>query len=218
MPLGSANDVVVAAVRLAYDVANAQIDRSDRLARRLREAGDRATGDASEATALDAVDGLVTKALMSGLEWWETSVAQGRCPTTRLFAAEYRLLGTMLGFIAPSEPVPPSPAAGAVPPSPAAGAVPLATALGVVIVHLDEPVLRRAVTVEAFVLAGTVTAAIYFCHCAQPDLDRWQAQIDQGPDGRTRLSLATGARAAGNWRAAICDADGVQLGMIEIAL
>ncbi len=55
VPLTAAEDSVVAAVRMAYNVAEAQIERSARLARRLREAGDRAIGARSDRKAVDAV-------------------------------------------------------------------------------------------------------------------------------------------------------------------
>ena len=45
VPLTTAEDTVVAAVRLAYKVADAQIEHSMRLAQRLRTAGDRQAGE-----------------------------------------------------------------------------------------------------------------------------------------------------------------------------
>ena len=56
VPLIATEDAVVAAVRLAYKVADAQIDRSARLAQRLREAGDRAVGARSDRKAIDATE------------------------------------------------------------------------------------------------------------------------------------------------------------------
>ena len=48
-----------------YKVAEAQIDRSARLARRLREAGDQAVGPRSDRQALDATEQLVFRAMMA---------------------------------------------------------------------------------------------------------------------------------------------------------
>src|SRR6266699_1752243 len=56
IPLSSTESAVVAAVRMAYRVAEVQIDRSARLAQRLREAGDQATGPNSDQRALDATE------------------------------------------------------------------------------------------------------------------------------------------------------------------
>ena len=73
MPLIAAEDAVVAAVRLAYQVAETQIERSARLARRLRKAGDRAVGARSDRKAVDATEQMIVRAMMGALTWLEGS-------------------------------------------------------------------------------------------------------------------------------------------------
>jgi hypothetical protein len=97
VPLHTAEDAVVATVRLAYKVADAQIERSARLAGRLRQAGDRAVGEQSDRQALDATESLVLRAMMSALSWLE-GVADDKAPLRRLMSAEYRMIGTLLGL------------------------------------------------------------------------------------------------------------------------
>jgi hypothetical protein len=112
-PLNNVDDAVIAAVRLAYRVADKQVERSTRLARQLRQAGRKAAGPTAERDALDAMERLVLKTVLSGLSWWEGSVADGRCPVRRLAAAEYRMLGSILGLVMPER--------GSNPASPASG-------------------------------------------------------------------------------------------------
>ena len=97
VPLTAAEDSVVAAVRMAYNVAEAQIERSARLARRLREAGDRAVGARSDRKAVDAVEQLMVKAIQGALVWLERT-ADDPDPVKRLLVAQYRLAGSMFGL------------------------------------------------------------------------------------------------------------------------
>ena len=110
VPLTEAEDAVVAAVRMAYGVASAQVERSGRLAQRLREAGDRAIGERSDRKAIDATEQLVFRAMMSALAWLEGLAAEGDSPLKRLVLAQYRILGSILG-IDPAEAVQPPPEA-----------------------------------------------------------------------------------------------------------
>lgn len=98
VPLQTTEARVVAAVRMAYDVAAEQADRSIRWAQRLRSAGDDAVGGDSERKAVDAAERLVFKSLMAALGWLEAAAAAPGSPAKRLLAAEYRLLGAMLGL------------------------------------------------------------------------------------------------------------------------
>src|SRR6185295_11494907 len=59
VPLTSAEDAVVAAVRMGYRVAETHIDRAGRLAKRLRSAGERSVGAEPERQAVDATEKLV---------------------------------------------------------------------------------------------------------------------------------------------------------------
>ncbi len=230
VPLNTANDAVVAAVRLAYKVAEDQIDRSTRLARRLRDAGDRAVGTGSDRKAVDATERLVMKALMSGLEWWEGSVAEGRCPVKRLAAAEYQMLGTILG-LGPSPDAKPAPGGARERSSPiedsphkeiAAVQRQQLSVPKLLIMHTNQQNGRRPVEVERWEIArqdAFKTTVFFFsvAHMVGPPI---QADLVlSGGNADAHLTIATpSAAVGGRWRCAICDPIGVQLGFIEIAL
>jgi hypothetical protein len=226
-PLNATNTAVVAAVRLAYRVAEAQVDRSMRLARRLREAGDKEVGANSETKGLDAAERLVMKTMLSGLEWWEGSVAEGRCPVKRLVAAEYQMIGQILGFTlpqgkkssggsaaaSPSRPEP-QPAAAAPRPAPAG-------ARRLLVVHTGEKKQRRRVVVESWDLSSRegLDTAVFFHHAEHVEADAIPAELALADNGDLRLMIATPPQAnSGRWACALADADGVQVGHIEISL
>ena len=221
VPLNSANAAVVAAVRLAYRVAEAQVDRSTRMARRLREAGDKQAGRSSDSKALDATERLVMKTLMSGLEWWEGSVAEGRCPVKRLAAAEYQMLGTILGFTPAPQGRQDKAAPGAEAPAPPrperrsrAAREPLAVVLK------GEKKHRRHVTVNAWDIASAenLDPAVYFHSVDHAGAEPIRAILEV-VEGRIRLVIETPAGAApGRWTCAVWDQADVQVGSIEISL
>lgn len=225
VPLATANAAVVAAVRLAYQVAEAQIDRSTRLARRLREAGDREVGSRSDEKVLDATEQLVMKTLLSGLEWWESSVAEGRCPVKRLAAAEYQMLGTVLGFetlrgarkasgARASAPTPAAPV-----PSPRARE---AAAHGKLQVVLKGPAKnRRRVSVVGWELSatGSFHNKVYFHPAREGAGEPLEADVAVGPERTVQLTIETPpGLQPGHWTCAICDLADVQVGYIEISL
>jgi hypothetical protein len=229
IPLASAEAAVVAAVRMAYRVAEAQIDRSARLARRLREAGDHAAGPGSDRQALDATERLVCKAMMALLGWIEAAAAERGSPLKRLAAAQYRLFGALLGLTPPdsretdathardttsartqartSRPVED---AGTEPPR---GSVRIQ--------HVGKE--RRATRVVAWEYTGdavthrTIPATFY--NVEGRSRRPLAAEIVFGARRSITLRLATsGSIASGRWRAALCEADGLQVGQIEIML
>ncbi|HEX2827324.1 MAG TPA: hypothetical protein VHP37_13330 [Burkholderiales bacterium] len=229
IPLTTANDAVVAAIRLAYKVAEAQVDRSTRFATGLRTAGDRAIGPRSDRKAVDAVEKLLTNALMSGLAWWEGSVAEGRCPVRRLAAAEYQMLGQILGLGGRrGKPDAKDTAGGGredrEEPAPVfaarAGAGTRLPPLR--IVHTGDPKERRPVRVREWELSldGPLQTRLYFFSAEHLDTDALEAElIVEGRRAAASLNLDTPRRAPpGAWRAAICDDGGVQLGYVEILL
>lgn len=228
VPLSNANDALVAAVRLAYRVAEAQVDRSTRMAEALRDAGDRVTGGDSPRKAMDATERLVMKTMMSALEWWETSVAEGRCPVKRVAAAEYRMMGQVLGFETPAprrdddEGEDGEERAG-----PRVKEAPAAARK--LRIRLEGQ--RRPVRVRHWELApGAIDPGLEFFH---EDGTSLRAELAVG-DGSPVLTMhfperggaknGRGAKEAaaplprGTWSAAICSRDGEQLGFIEIAL
>jgi hypothetical protein len=224
VPLSSANDALVAAVRLAYRVAEAQVDRSTRMAQRLRDAGDRVTGGDSPRKAMDATEQLVMKTMMSALEWWESSVAQGRCPVKRVAAAEYRMVGQILGFDAPRakatdvEDEGEEGEARSVRGGDAPAAERPAPRLRV---RLEGQ--RRPVRILHWELAaGTIDPQLQFFHAEGATLEAEllvrarSVPILVMHFPAARKGAAPSPR--GTWSAAICAPDGEQLGFIEIAL
>jgi hypothetical protein len=217
-------------VRLAYKVAEVQVDRSARLASRLREAGDRAVGPGSDRQALDATEKLVMKALLSGLAWWEGSVAEGRCPVKRLAVAEYQMLGQMLGLTQPDKPkaaATHSPeqdttrakGRGAEESQSRRSAPPRLT---LQIMHKGTVRERRPVLVASWEIAetGAFRTPVFFYSVQDITAEPLEAELVlSGKRSNARLIIQTPRHAApGPWRGAICDAEALQVGFIEIIL
>lgn len=221
VPLTGAEDAVVAAVRLGYKVAAAQIERSARLAKRLRDAGERAAGPDSERQALDATERLLFDSMMAGLAWLEGVAADPSCPLKRLAAAEYRLLGSLFGLTPgeaaakPAHTVPAASKAG----GEAAARPPQAPVAPLRIVLLGAE--RRAVRVRAWEIAPDLAPAelpVVFYSTQMIDAPPLEGQVSTATPPPT-LRVTTRQRSpAGPWRAAVCLPDGEQVGIIEIEL
>ncbi len=224
VPLVAAEDAVVAAVRMAYKVAEAQVDRSTRLAQRLRDAGDRAVGPHSDRQALDATERLVFRAMMGGLTWLEGATAERESPLKRLMAAEYRLLASMLG-LAPAESPRPSRRKATKPASRKAGLAAAAeedpeessTRLPLVkIVHTGED--KRPIRIRRFEVARgyPLDAPVLFYSVESIASAPLEARLEMGARGPATLTLTTPRRApAGRWRGAVCNDKRGQGGLIE---
>jgi hypothetical protein len=229
IPLNSSEAAIVAVVRMAYKVAEAQIDRSARLARRLREAGDRVAGPRSDRQALDATEQLVFRAMMSFLGWVENAASDDGNPLKRLAVAQYRLLGSLLGLTSSEPPktqearAPEDASRRADAPSPADAAYrgEEAPRFPVRIQHAGKA--RRAVRIYAWEYAGDAgppkTIPVKFYNVERGSRKPLQGEIVVTGKRSATLTLATSPSVpAGRWRAALCDAKGVQMGHIEIML
>jgi hypothetical protein len=217
VPLSAAEDAVVAAVRLAYKVADAQVDRSTRVAQRLREAGDRASGAGSERKAVDAMEDLVMKTLMSGLAWWEGSVAEGGCPVKRLMAAEFQLLASFLGSPAARKD---QTSATASDEEPRRAAAPDRTASIAPPLQIAHKGARRAVRVRAWEItgAGAIDPHVVLYNADRPESPPLAGELVlDGKAARLTLDISL-TTSPGSWSAAICSPDGVQLGIVEFIL
>jgi hypothetical protein len=214
---------------MAYKVAETQIDRSARLARRLREAGDQLTGQRSDKQALDATERLVFRTMMTVLGWVEAAATDNGNPLRRLGAAQYQLLGAMLG-LTPAQPAPRpearAPGGPAAPSDPGRSGRSAPADQGpprfpVRIQHVGPD--RRAVHVRAWEYAenfriGTAIPVTFY-NVAQPSRRPLTGEVVIGDRRSVTLKLtASSATPAGRWRAALCDADGLQIGRIEIVL
>jgi len=225
VPLTAAEDSVVAAVRMAYNVAEAQIERSARLARRLREAGDRAIGPRSDRKAVDAVEQLMLKAIQGAIVWLERT-ADDPDPVKRLLVAQYRLAGSMFGLTpsgAPRSPVGDAPeraaqSVDAAAPSRPEPGVSYAPA-GLLKVVLNGE-FRRPVRITRYeVASGALRSEVQFYSVADIQSDPLKADLVIDAGGRSALSLETSRLAKpGLWKAAVCDSENVQIGVIEIEL
>jgi hypothetical protein len=229
IPLTSAEAAVVAAVRMAYKVAEVQIDRSARLARRLREAGDQATGPGSARQALDATERLVLKAMMAVLGWMEAAAADNRSPLRRLAAAQYRLLGALLGLTPPEAGGnqearardTASARAEARKSGPLGYSGEESPRVSVRVQHVGTE--RRAVRISAWEYTGDAgthrTIPVTFYNVEGHSRMPLPAEIVIGAQRSVTLRLDTQTSiAGGRWRAALCEADGLQVGLIEIML
>jgi hypothetical protein len=225
VPLIAAQDAVVAAVRMAYRVAEAQIDRSTRLARRLREAGDRAVGARSDLKAVDATEQLIFRAVMAALAWLE-GLADERDPVRRLMAAQYRMAGSMFGLTpsgAPGSSRRDAPdgaprSADATPasrPQPG-GSTGAAPPIKVILKGDKRPVRIKRYDVESGA-PRKIPGLEFF---SEADIENTpKADLAIEPDGHASIEFAiTRAAKPGVWKAAVCDAEDVQIGVIEIEI
>jgi hypothetical protein len=217
LPLATAQDTAVAAVRMAYRVAEAQIERSTRLAQRLREAGDRAVGARSDRKAVDATEQLIQRAVMSVLTWVE-GLASERDPVRRLMAAQYQIAGSMFG-LTPSRASGPGDAApraadAAPPPQPeSTGSF---AQVKVVLKGDKRPVRIKRYEVVVGVPAKISKLLFFNSADAQKTLD---STLTIEPGGQVMLEFTHLIDAdPGSWKAAVCDEQNVQLGVIEIEI
>jgi hypothetical protein len=221
VPLHAAEDAVVATVRLAYKVADAQVERSARLASRLRQAGDRAVGEQSERQALDAAESLVLRAMLSGLSWLE-GVADDKAPLRRLMTAEYRMIGSLLGLGSNDGPTRRDQSASAkqaeqAPAQPAGSQPDLPVAPQATVKHTD-PSARYVNVRRLQVDRETIDNRVIYFHRLEENASEpfiGELLIKQG--AATLTVDPPNQAPAGHWRAAVCD-NAVQIGFVEIEI
>lgn len=216
VPLSSTEAVVVAAVRMGYRIAEEQIDRSARAARRLRDAAERAAGPESERQVLEASERLLFKSMLAGLAWFETIANDPTHPLRKLAMAEVDLLARLFGFrpsaAAGSEGDERSAKTGTKAAAPAAPAV----AQPRIVLEGDE---RRAVTVASWIVAGPVDGKLDFYSDEAPDADPVTGWVNMPAKGQPTLRLTTSRQhRKGTWRAPVCNGDGEQVGIVVIEL
>ena len=227
VPLQTAEDTAIAAVRLGYQVIDAQIERGLDMARRLRGAATRA--GANPDSVLDQAEALFSRGAALGLEFLESASNESTSPLTRLLAAQYRMLGSLFGLT--TEDKPPATTAPQTPPrSSTQPDVPDTSAPTPVsrrrmrIRHRDAST-KRAVTIVSFTASALppVTASPYkltFHLMSGTSTEHITADLKRESDGTSTLDdiVTTSEQPSGRWRAAICDDAGEQLGIIEIDL
>jgi hypothetical protein len=229
--LTTVEDATVAAVRMAYDIADAQIERSKRLADRLKGAADRATGndpDDGQASAQDAVDSasrLVNNAMLSGMAWIEALAAADDGLAPRLAAAQLKAVKKVL-FNTHDERDDDSrmetrQATRSKAAAPAAERQSASTPVKIVLKDKVED--RRAVTIRRWELREGIDAELVFRPVEGSATERLYASIKRAMapdhDRATLVMKPIAATApAGRWRAAVCDKAGEQLGIVEIEI
>lgn len=216
--MSKADDAIVAAVRMAYKVADAQVQRSMRLAESLKRTGGRAVGEGIDAGAAKARDRSPTGAAMSALSSLEAAADKGG-PPMRLIIAYYDLLGSLLG-LTQQEPVshPPSRAPGSTfETQEDARSYRRVSRVRVFLSgQRKRPVVVRRCEVTS---AAPLQADVEFYHADNAEAAALKGAFAIADDGEPRLTIATEPIApAGRWKAALCLSDGEQVGLLEIEL
>lgn len=219
VPLQTVSDAVVATVRLGYQVADRQIERGRRVTEQLRGAAARAGVDDPEAW-IEHTERLLAKAFTLGSGMADGALGADS-PLMRLARAELKLLARWAGLkldAAPdaaadtaTDPTAESKAGASAPQAPPAVAVRLAA---------EDPADRRAVRVlQAQWSALPAQELPLWFHLRGAAAAEPMAGTLARVDGRDRLSLQTRrSHPAGVWRAAVCLADGLQIGWVDVEL
>ena len=216
----SVEAAVVSAVRMGYKIAAEQIERSERIAQRLRQAGDKAAGVHSDRQALDATEQLVFKTLMSGLGFLEGFANEPANPLKRLVSAEFQLLGSLFGLTRPGDgraPSPHDPHAGTAP-TPSyysKSPEPNAPAVHPQIRHKGQ---RRAVQVVQWEIAPATAPGKYpiAFYSVQSPKGEIKGSLIMTPDKTPALTITIRqGTIPGTWRGAICHGE-LQIGYVEI--
>ena len=219
VPLQTAEDAVVAAVRMGYRIADAQIERGMRIARDLNDAAKR-TGSGDPNQAIDDTERLLAKAVLAGLQWVEEAASAPGHPVRRLLAAEYRMVGSMFG-LGPDEKGRDEKRreAGAVEPRAPGSAMKARPVLR----HLAPEQERRPVkAVLRFELTEELPARapdLLFRPTASDDAGArtMAGRVERNSEGRAVIYVeATADHGAGVWCAGIYDASGEQIGLVEL--
>lgn len=210
VPVQTVNDAVTATVQLGYKVADRQIDRARRLAQRLGGLPAPGGGGTGAEAWLDQAEQMLGKAVLAGAEMTEATLGGADSPLRRLARAELRMLSQWLGLQPPA--AAPAPAAAAATPTPAPAPT-LAIQL-----QCDDPQDRRAVQLlqARWQPLPADALPLWFHHrSAGATLQGTLQRVD----GHDRLTLHTlRSHPTGAWRAAVCNASGLQLGTLEIEL
>jgi hypothetical protein len=232
VPLTTVEDATVAAVRMAYDIASAQIDRSKRLADRLKGAADRGLGNdptAGQKSAEDAVDGasrLVNNAMLSGMALVEALMAGDNGLAPRLAAAQLKAVKEVLFNVRDTRDDSRTQTRQSTRPEAAAPPAEGSRSVSAPVVRImlrDKPDARRAVTILRWDVNGPVDAKLVFRPVDGAARGRLYAGLERAmaPDhGRATLVMdpMDAAVPAGRWRAAVCSEDGEQHGIVEIEI
>jgi hypothetical protein len=225
VPLQTAEDTAVAAVRMGYRVIDAQIDRALDMARRLRGAATQA-GVKDSNDILDQAERLLSRGGLAALEFLESAANRPENPLMRLLAAEYRLLGSLFGLqtdtAKTSEKETPKTPSNKSSTDDDTGTAAAQRRVRVRIKHL-QPVTekRRAVNIARFDVSISPPASTsydsFFHHTSHVEADPIKAKLKRDSQEWV-LEIQTDRQPSGRWRAAVCNDKGDQVGIIEVDL
>jgi hypothetical protein len=235
VPMQTTSDAVIAAVQLGYKVADAQLARGRRLASHLGGAARRA-GVKSAAQPVDATERLMKRAMLLMIEWFEGAAADPQSALRRVMRAEYEALAsafglTVKGFGKSARHAAASPdkekerADEASRPS--AGSAPAfasrssqARVQAVQVRHGKESIKRvvRVLDIEWISPHDAASTDLLFHHTSALDATPLEACLVREKGATVLLVTTTATNPPGGWSAAVCDADGTQVGFIEIRL
>ncbi|MGJ7508335.1 hypothetical protein [Variovorax sp. GT1P44] len=235
VPMQTTSDAVIAAVQLGYKVADAQLSRGRRLASHLGGAASRA-GVKSAAQPVDATERLMKRAMLLMIEWFEGAAGDPQSALRRVMRAEYDALGSAFGLTRKgagksahrdgaspdkekerTQDAPPSSAA---PTSAYASRTSQAQVQAMQVRHGEKSVRRfvRVLDVEWISVHDAARTDLLFHHGSALDAEPLEASLVREKDATVLVVTTTAKNPPGVWSAAVCAADGTQVGFIEIRL
>lgn len=237
VPMQTTSDAVIAAVQLGYKVADAQLARGRRLASHLGGAARRA-GVKSAAQPVDATERLMKRAMLLMIEWFEGAAGDPQSALRRVMRAEYEALGSAFGLTrkgfgksdhrAGATPDKekerahdaPPPSAAPAPAPTYASRTSQAPVQAVQVRHGKKSVKRfvRVLDVEWTSMHDAAHTDLLFHHGSALDAEPLEASLVREKDATVLVVTTTAKNPPGVWSAAVCAADGTQVGFIEIRL
>lgn len=232
VPMQTVSDAVIATVKLGYKVADTQIARGRRVGRSLKGAAQRA-GAKDANVVIDNTERLLAQAVGLGLEWLESAATAEQGPVRRVLKSEYRLIGRVLGLLT-DEAVPASTGKADAAASSKGDNRPAAErsaehatdrdterpTSGLLVRHRAVAEQRRDVQIvrATWRRRDDRPITVHFHH-RNGERGTVLAGTLERANGRDVLALTTTPDLpSGVWRAAVCDADGLQIGTLEIEL
>jgi hypothetical protein len=204
-PPAAGEDAVVAVVRMAYRVADDQLQHSVRLAERLSKAGCRAVAECADPKAVPCP---------------ETAALEGGGPLMRLMIAQCRLIESMVGVTPPPKPEVPQPPSQSSDKSAAMGTDGPPISLRRIRVFLKGDV-KRPVSLLRCEVAGVARPErpVRFHNVQSSGSAPLEGSFTIADDGQAKLTITTTIDAAsGRWKGAVCGEGDEQIGLIEIEL
>jgi hypothetical protein len=225
LPLQTAEDAAVAAVRMGYQIVDGQIERGLDMARRLRGAADRAHAPNTR-DALTLAEDLITRAALVGIEFLESASNKPESPLRRVLAADMKLFGSLFGMSLVDEKgqggsTAPADRSSQTAPDDSDEAEPMPPSSSALRVRHGKGSTKRAVSVTRWNLdaTGPATYALSFHLLSKAGNDRLNGRLVLGVRPPVVLEIVTtNKQPSGRWRAAVCSTSGDQVGIIEIEL